>query len=91
MSQIKLSVEQYPVLKADAQFTALFTELEGSENRIRVAIKDYNDALTTYNVRVRSLPRGRVFGSIFDMKAKERIAPAGTNYKDVPNVDSLLQ
>jgi LemA protein len=91
MSQIKLSVEQYPVLKADTQFTALFTELEGSENRIRVAIKDYNDALTPYNVRVRSLPRGRLFGAIFGTTAKDRIEPTAAGFKDVPDVNKLLQ
>ena len=57
LSTIKLSVEAYPQLKADTQFTALFTELEGSENRIRTAIKDFNDTVGTYNLRTRSFPR----------------------------------
>lgn len=92
LSQVKLTVEQYPNLKADQQFTALFTELEGSENRIRVAIKDYNDSVGTYNIKVRSLPWGRLFGAIFGLQAKERIAPAeGKDYKAVPNVDQLLK
>ena len=92
LSQVKLTVEQYPNLKADWQFTALFTELEGSENRIRVAIKDYNDGVGTYNVRVKSLPWGRLFGTIFGLQPKARIAPAeGKDYKAVPNVDQLLK
>jgi LemA protein len=45
LSTVKLTVEQYPELKADTQFTALLTELEGSENRIRTAIKDFNDTV----------------------------------------------
>ncbi len=92
LSQVRLTVEQYPTLKADQQFMALFTELEGSENRIRVAIKDYNDNVGTYNVKVKSLPWGRLFSAIFGLSPKERIAPAeGKDYKAVPDVDALLQ
>lgn len=57
MSTIKLTMEAYPELKADTQFTALMTEIEGSENRIRTAIKDYNDRVASYNLQTRSFPR----------------------------------
>lgn len=91
LSSIKLTVEAYPELKADTQFTALFTELEGSENRIRTAIKDFNDAAGMYNLKVRSFPRGKLFSWLFWFTAKDRITPpAEKAIKEVPNVEELL-
>lgn len=91
LSTVKLTVEQYPELKADTQFTALLTELEGSENRIRTAIKDYNDTVSWYNLKVRSFPRGKLFGGLFWFHEKERITPPTEKaIKDVPNVEELL-
>ena len=57
MGGLKITLEAYPELKADTQFTNLYTTLEGSENRIRTAIKDYNDRIVPYNLKVRSFPR----------------------------------
>jgi LemA protein len=91
LSSIKLTIEAYPELKADTQFTALFTELEGSENRIRTAIKDFNDTVSGYNLKVRSFPRGKLFSWMFGFTAKERITPpAEKAIKEVPNVEELL-
>lgn len=56
LSTLKITMEAYPLLKADTQFTNLFTTLEGSENRIRVEIKNYNDSVAVYNLQVRSFP-----------------------------------
>jgi LemA protein len=49
-------MEAYPQLKADTQFTNLYTTLEGSENRIRTAIKDFNDMAGPYNARLKLFP-----------------------------------
>lgn len=49
-------VENYPNLKADTQFTNLMDELSGTENRIAVARKDYNDQVALYNKKVKRLP-----------------------------------
>ena len=49
-------VENYPDLKADTQFTALMDELAGTENRISVARQDYNNAVKSYNQRIRTFP-----------------------------------
>ena len=84
-------MEAYPQLKADTQFTNLYTTLEGSENRIRTAIKDYNDAVVSYNTRTRTFPRG-ILGRIVGFKPLERIAPpAGKDITAVPDVDALLK
>lgn len=91
MATLKITMEAYPQLKADSQFTNLFTTLEGSENRIRVEIKNYNDAVAGYNLKVRSFPYGKMFSSIFGFSQKDRInPPEGKDIKSVPNVDTLL-
>ena len=61
--------ENYPDLKANQNFIELQSELEGPENRIAVARKDFNDAARKYNVAVRRFPSNLVaalFG--FDQK-----------------------
>ena len=91
LSTVKLTFEQYPELKADTQFTALFTELEGSENRIRTAIKDYNDRISAYNLEARAFPRGFFLSKMLGFAQKERIIPpADKPIKAVPNVEELL-
>ncbi|MDB4978040.1 MAG: LemA protein [Candidatus Peribacteria bacterium] len=64
LSRLLVTVEAYPQLKATQAFSDLMAQLEGTENRIAVARKDYNDAVTTYNVKVRSFP-AVIFASIF--------------------------
>jgi LemA protein len=48
--------EQYPDLKSNANFLALQSQLEGTENRIAVARRDYNQAVQAYNTEVRTFP-----------------------------------
>lgn len=49
--------EQYPDLKANQNFLELQSQLEGTENRITVARKDFNDAAKAYNVAIRRFPQ----------------------------------
>ncbi|HHY58986.1 MAG TPA: LemA family protein, partial [Clostridia bacterium] len=56
LSRLLAIAENYPTLKADANFRQLQDELAGTENRIAVARKDYNDAVTAYNTRIRRFP-----------------------------------
>jgi len=65
LSRLLVVVENYPNLKADANFRQLQDELAGTENRIAVARKDYNDAVQVLNTRVKSFPTviwARMFG-----------------------------
>ena len=48
--------EAYPDLKANTQYLELMRELAGSENRIAVARRDYNEAVREYNVRISTFP-----------------------------------
>jgi LemA protein len=90
MGGMKIISENYPTLKADQQFTNLYTTLEGSENRIRTAIMDYNNAIIPYNTKTRTFPTNLV-ANFLHMWAKNRITP--TEWKDikaVPDVEWLL-
>jgi len=62
--------ESYPNLKSDAQFTHLTDELAGSENRIAVARRRYNIALTDYNVYVQQFPNS-IWAGIAGFHPKE--------------------
>ncbi len=54
--------ENYPDLKANQNFLELQAQLEGTENRINVARKDFNDAAKTYNIGIRRFPRNILAG-----------------------------
>ena len=56
LRQLLVTVEAYPNLKADAQFTGLRDELAGTENRIATARTDYNNAVKTYNTQITTFP-----------------------------------
>lgn len=91
LSTLKITMEAYPELKADTQFSNLFTVLEGSENRIRVEIKNYNDAIAGYNIKVRSFPYGKILSPIFGFSQKDRInPPEDKDIKSAPDVGTLL-
>ncbi len=61
--------ENYPDLKANQNFLELQAQLEGTENRITVARKEFNDATQTYNVAVRRFP-ANIVAKIFDFEQK---------------------
>ena len=48
--------EQYPDLKSNQNFMALQSQLEGTENRITIARRDYNETAQTYNTTLRTFP-----------------------------------
>ena len=56
IGRLLASVEAYPDLKSNANFLALQSQLEGTENRINISVKDYNEAVQAYNTRIRTFP-----------------------------------
>jgi LemA protein len=75
--------ENYPQLKADANFRDLQAQLEGTENRITVARTRYIDSVRSYNVTVRSFPNNltaKLFGYTtkpnFSVENEKEIAEA---------------
>lgn len=56
LSRLLVVVERYPELKASANFRDLQAQLEGTENRIAVARRDFNEAVRAYNTAIKSIP-----------------------------------
>ena len=56
LSRLLVTMEAYPELKSQDNFGRFMTQFEGSENRIRVAIRDYNEAVRQYNTTIRTFP-----------------------------------
>jgi len=78
LSRLLVVAEQYPQLKATENFMKLQGQLEGIENGVKAARNNFNDAVQTYNVKVRSFP-GNILAGLFGYKAKEGFkADAGT-------------
>lgn len=88
---IKVSMEAYPTLKADTQFTNLYTTLEWSENRIRTAIMDYNTLAGQYNARLMLIP-GKLYNLILNFKPVNLTnPPSEKEIKTIPDVEKLLE
>lgn len=85
LSRLLAITESYPELKADKQFTALMDELAGTENRIAVARKDYNDATRSYNQKVKSFPT-MIFASMLGFQPAEYFE-ASADAQNTPAVD----
>tara|TARA_R110002033_G_scaffold12119_1_gene37272 strand:- start:492 stop:1193 length:702 start_codon:yes stop_codon:yes gene_type:complete len=56
LGRLMATVEAYPELKSNQNFLALQSQLEGTENRINVARRDYNEAVRQYNTTIRTFP-----------------------------------
>jgi LemA protein len=56
LSRLLANVEAYPELKSQANFTTFMSQLEGTENRINISIRDYNAAVQSYNTTIRTFP-----------------------------------
>lgn len=85
LSRLLVTVERYPELKANANFTALQTQLEGTENRIKVARNDFNTAVQEYNTSVKVFPNN-IFAGMFGFQEKGYFA-ADAGADKVPTVD----
>ena len=69
LTKLMLVVERYPDLKANKNFLALQTQLEGTENRITVARKDYIETVRLYNLELRTYP-GKIVAAIMYPEAQ---------------------
>ena len=83
LSRLMAVSESYPDLKANQNFLSLQSQLEGTENRISVARRDYIEAVKEYNVALRSFP-GKFIASIFhpEMKPKQGIEVSSEDMKN---------
>ena len=85
LNNLLVIVENYPDLKASANFTQLADELAGTENRIATARRDYNEAVQTYNTAIRKFPNSLI-ASLFGFAQKDYFQ-ASDGAQNVPNVE----
>lgn len=85
LGRLMVVVERYPDLKANQNFLALQDELAGTENRISVERRRYNDAVRRYNTAIRRFP-GRFYAGMFGFERRTPFeAAAGADV--VPKVE----
>lgn len=84
LNALMVVVENYPDLKSSANFIQLADELAGSENRVAIARKDYNDAVKVYNLGIKRVPEN-ILAPLFGFKAAEYFE-ADPSSQEVPSV-----
>ena len=83
-SKLMLVAERYPELKASENFKALQIQEEGTENRISEARRKYNEAVQSYNVKVRRMPNAIIAGLLgFDTMPKFEAAAGSEKAPDL--------
>jgi LemA protein len=85
LSRLLVVVEQYPQLKSDQNFLRLQDELAGTENRIAVERRRYNETVKTYNIKVRTFPTNILAGMFGFEKATFFEIPEAA--QEVPKVE----
>lgn len=85
LSRLLVVAENYPDLKASQQYTNLMTQLEGTENRIGVSRRDYNQVVAQYNTSRGHFP-GVIFANLFGFQREEEFK-ADPAKREVPQVD----
>jgi LemA protein len=86
LNRLMVVVEKYPELKANENFMALQSQLEGTENRITVARRDYIEAVKVFNTRIRTIPTKWIVAIFSDMEKKAAF-DIEESKKAVPTVD----
>ncbi len=84
LSRLLAVSESYPNLKADQNFLSLQSQLEGTENRISVARRDYIESVQQYNTNIRTFP-GMLWARIYGAQTKANFT-ATTGAEQVPAV-----
>ncbi|WP_294321725.1 LemA family protein [uncultured Sphingomonas sp.] len=86
LGQLRTVVEAYPQLTSNQNFLSLQSQLEGTENRISIARRDYNEAVQAYNTRIRTFPDAIGAKVFYGAKPKQSFqAQAGAEV--APQVD----
>jgi LemA protein len=87
LSRLMVVVERYPDLKSNQNFLSLQSQLEGTENRISVARRDYIESVQRYNTEIRTFP-GIIWATLVhrDAKVKENFT-AQPGAEQAPRVD----
>ena len=86
LSRLLVVVENYPNLKADQQFLKLQDELSGTENRIAVERRRYNEVVQKYNTNIQLFPNSLI-ASISGFQREDAYFKAEGQAREVPKVD----
>lgn len=89
VNALMVVVENYPEIASSPAYVSLMDELSGTENRIAVARKDYNDAVKTYNNKLITFPNNIIAG-MFGFE-KEVYYEASAGAETTPNVGDLFE
>ena len=89
LSRLLAIVENYPELKANENFIQLQDELAGTENRIAVARRDYNEAARSYNTTIRRFPTNIIAGMFGFERAQ--YFEASEDARQAPDVGDLFE
>ncbi|HVO99343.1 MAG TPA: LemA family protein [Bryobacteraceae bacterium] len=85
LSRLLVVVENYPNLKADENFLRLQDELSGTENRIAVERRKYNEVVQKYNTDIELFPKN-IAASIFGFQREDAYFKAEAGAKEPPKV-----
>ena len=86
LGRLLATTEAYPDLKSDQNFLALQSQLEGTENRINISIKDYNEAVQAYNTTIRTFPDAVGAKLIYGAKPMQPYQATAPNADQAPQV-----
>jgi LemA protein len=87
LGQLRTVVEAYPQLQSQQNFTTLMSQLEGTENRITVARRDYNEAVREYNTTIRTFPDSIGANLIHGAKPMVPFKATTQGAEEAPKVD----
>ena len=86
LSRLMVVVERYPDLKSNQNFLSLQDELAGTENRVSIERRRYNDAVKNYNVHVRRFPNNLI-ASFFGYSKQDAYFKADEGAQSAPKVN----
>ncbi len=87
LGRLMVIQEQYPDLKSNQNFMALQSQLEGTENRITIARRDYNQTAQTYNTTLRTFPSILWAKTMYSGQKPAQLFQATAAAQSAPTVD----
>ncbi len=90
LGRLLANVEAYPEIKSITNYQMLQSQLEGQENRVRIAVMDYNGAVQSYNTTIRTFPSAigaKIFYGAKPMVTYQAVTPGA---EAAPNLEGKL-
>jgi len=86
LGRLLANVEAYPDLKSQQNFATFMSQLEGTENRIEISVRDYNEAVQAYNTKVRTFPDSIGAKIFYGAKPMQTFQATAPNADQAPKV-----